>query len=130
MADTITEVGLYLADIPSATNVEEVSYENFFKLHIYNNEYPFFNILKKINILTDTNNVDPVYFTTYNIDVDLPWVIISYKIYNNLNLWWLLCLVNNIQDATQNPPVGTQIKAIKPEYVNSIINIINTQLRK
>ena len=129
MANNITEIGLYISDIPSYPDIETVSYENFFKLHVSNNEFAFFNLLKKINILTNTNNADPSFFITYNIDVDIPWVLLSYKIYGTLNLWWLICLVNNIQDATKNPVLGTQIKAIKPQFVGSIVNQINIQLR-
>ena len=129
MANTVTEIGLYISDIPTYVEVENVSYENFFKLHIYNDEFAFFNLLKKINILTSTNDADPTYFITYNIDVDIPWVLLSYKIYGTLNLWWLICLVNNIQDATKNPALGTQIKAIKPQFVGAIVNQINIQLR-
>ena len=129
MADTITEIGLYISDIPSYPDIETVSYENFFKMHIVNNEFAFFNLLKKINILTNTNDVDPTFFINYNVDVDIPWVVMSYKVYGTLNLWWLLCLVNNIQDATKNPTLGSQIKAIKPEFVGTIVNQINTQLR-
>jgi hypothetical protein len=129
MANNITEIGLYVSDIPSYPDIETVSYENFFKLHLVNNEFAFFNLLKKINILTNTNDVDPSFFITYNIDVDVPWVLLSYKVYGTLNLWWLLCLVNNIQDATKNPALGTQIKAIKPQFVASIVNQINIQLR-
>ena len=129
MANNITEIGLYVSDIPSYPDIETVSYENFFKLHLHNNEFAFFNLLKKINILTNTTDVDPSFFITYNIDVDVPWVLLSYKIYGILNLWWLICLVNNIQDATKNPALGTQIKAIKPQFVGSIVNQINIQLR-
>lgn len=129
MTNNITEIGLYVSDIPSYPDIETVSYENFFKLHLVNNEFAFFNLLKKINILTNTNDVDPSFFITYNIDVDVPWVLLSYKVYGTLNLWWLLCLVNNIQDATKNPALGTQIKAIKPQFVASIVNQINIQLR-
>jgi hypothetical protein len=127
---TVTEIGLYISEIPSLADVENISYENFFKIHIYNDEFTFFNLLKKINILTNTNDIDPVYFITYNMDVDIPWVVLSYKIYGTLNLWWLLCLVNNIQDATKNPELGSKVKAIKPQYVNTIISQINTQLRQ
>ena len=129
MANNITEIGLYVSDIPSYPDIETVSYENFFKLHLHNIEFAFFNLLKKINILTNTTDVDPSFFITYNIDVDVPWVLLSYKIYGTLNLWWLICLVNNIQDATKNPVLGTQIKAIKPQFVGSIVNQINIQLR-
>ncbi len=65
-----------------------------------------------------------------DVDVDLREEALSYKIYGTLNLWWLLCLVNNIQDATKNPELGSKVKAIKPQYVNTIISQINTQLRQ
>ena len=129
MANTVTEIGLYISEIPSITEVENVSYENFFKIHVYNDEFAFFNLLKKINILTSTNDVNPALFSIYNVDVEIPWVVLSYKIYGTLNLWWLLCLVNNVQDATKNPQLGTRIKAVKPEFVNTIIKQINIQLR-
>lgn len=133
MANKITEIGLFYNQIPSAPSIESVSFENFFKIHIAeedtdNNERLFFNLLKKIYLVDKTSDLDPKYFDTFVIDVDLPWVILSYNIYNTLNLWWLLCLANNIQDATKNPELGSYIKVIKPQYVNLVVNTIKNQL--
>lgn len=131
MANSITEVGLFYDQIPNAPAIETVSYENFFKLHVVNSDgedYIFFNLLKKINLLSDSNDFNPLYFNTFNIDVDIPWVTISYNLYNTLNLWWLVCLCNNITDPTKNPQLGTTIKALKPKYVNFVIESIKAQL--
>jgi len=133
MANKITEIGLYYDQIPRAPSIESVSYENFFKLNIVeeqtdNNERLFFNLLKKINIVDKSTELNPQYFDTFVIDVDLPWVILSYNIYSTLNLWWLLCLANNIQDPTKNPELGSYIKVIKPEYVDLVVNTIKNQL--
>lgn len=127
----ISEVGVYYSQIPNAPSIEEVSYENFFKLHIVEDgtkEFLFFNILKKINIVEKSSELDSTYFDTYIIDVDIPWVTLSYNVYGTLNLWWLLCLANNIQDATKNPEVGTYLKVIKPTYVDLVMRLINSQL--
>jgi hypothetical protein len=129
MAEKVSEIGVYINEIPSYIEIESISYENFFKIHIYNDEFTFFNILKKINILTNSNDIDPTYFKSYNVDVDIPWVVMSYKIYGTVNLWWLLCLINGVQDATKNPELGTTIRALKTQYINTIVNQINIQLR-
>lgn len=132
MDTKISELGLYYNQIPKAPSIETVSYENFFKLHIAEeggNEKVFFNLLKKIYLVDKSSDLNPKYFDTYVIDVDLPWVILSYNIYNTLNLWWLLCIVNNIQDPTKNPEQGSYIKVIKPQYVELVVNTINLQLK-
>lgn len=129
MAEKVSEIGVYINEIPSYIEIETISYENFFKIHIYNDEFTFFNILKKINILTNSDDIDPTFFKSYNVDVDIPWVVMSYKIYGTVNLWWLLCLINGVQDATKNPELGTTIRALKTQYINTIINQINIQLR-
>jgi hypothetical protein len=129
MAEKVSEIGVYINEIPSYIEIETISYENFFKIHIYNDEFTFFNILKKINILTNSDDIDPTFFKSYNVDVDIPWVVMSYKIYGTVNLWWLLCLINGVQDATKNPELGTTIRALKTQYINTIVNQINIQLR-
>ena len=129
MAEKVSEIGVYINEIPSYIEIETISYENFFKIHVYNDEFTFFNILKKINILTNSDDIDPTFFKSYNVDVDIPWVVMSYKIYGTVNLWWLLCLINGVQDATKNPELGTTIRALKTQYINTIVNQINIQLR-
>lgn len=131
MANEITEIGLFYNQIPSAPPIESVSFENFLKLHIINEgneDYLFFNLLKKINLIDSSSELNPDFFDTYVIDSDMTWGILSYNIYNTLNLWWLLCLVNNIQDPTKNPENGSYIKAIKPKFVNMVIKAINSQI--
>lgn len=131
MATKISEIGVFYNQLPKAPSIELVSYENFFKLHIAeeeNGDKIFFNLLKKIYIVDKSSDLNPKYFDTYVIDVDLPWVILSYNIYGTLNLWWLLCLANNIQDPTKNPEQGSYLRVIKPTYVELIVNTISKQL--
>ena len=112
-------------DIPEINN-SSFSYENFFNIYETDQGYRFYNLLKNISIFASNNSeIEQEYISDYTDT----WYSISYRVYGTLNLWWLICLVNNIQDATKNPALGTQIKAIKPQFVGAIVNQINIQLR-
>jgi hypothetical protein len=100
-------------------------YENFLNVYKDSNDDYFYNILKGINIFPAADSsIEETYTTRYNDT----WYLISYKYYNTMDLWWLVCEYNQIKNPTKMPEVGTVLKLLKPEYVSIVIQQLNLQV--
>jgi len=114
-----------LTDLPP---ISLYSYENF--LNVYkdsDNGYNFYNLLRSVNIMpTNNNTVEDEYITTFSDT----WISIAYKHYNTLDLWWLVCVYNQIVDATKRPKPGTTLKLLKKEYVGVVLSELTKQVNK
>jgi len=94
--------------------------------------------LKGFNILEDTDKnkllnifrsynikvLDLKYFILHELDHEERWYNISYKYYETPYLWWIIPLVNNIENPFELPEPGTQLKILKNSYVYTILNEI------
>jgi hypothetical protein len=97
--------------------------ENLFNIYSNDKNY-FYNLIGTVNIPKD---LDPSTYATFTVTSDyMPWTLISYKAYNTIDLWWLICSVNNIQNPTQFPKAGTTLKILTPAYVSAIVQQLNT----
>jgi hypothetical protein len=109
-------------------NISTFSFENFFNVYQDNKtDLIYYNILKNINIIP--SNVTEIE-DEYIVQTNDTWVYISYKYYNTMDLWWLVCVYNQIQNPTILPEVGEKLKLLKSNYVYSIISELNKQLNK
>lgn len=113
-------------DIPNIQyKVPFSNLENIF--HVYqenedgDNKY-FYNLLRTVNI---PENLDPELYDLYTVRFGDVWPNIAWKFYKDVDLWWLICVTNQIQDATQTPKPGENIKIIKAGYVTEILNRIS-----
>jgi hypothetical protein len=87
----------------------------------------FYNILRNINLFPAQNSeVEDDYNTTFNDT----WLLISYKYYNTIDLWWLVCAYNQIKNPVKMPPPGTQLKLLKPKYVATVLSELNKQINR
>ena len=104
-------------------------YENLFNMYESVNEnsdsYIFYNILNK-PILPD--DVDDSIFDYYVVESLIPLTTLSYNIYNNIHLWWLIMIVNKIQNPVLNLESGSVIKVVKPEYLDEFLQSIKEKL--
>lgn len=108
-------------DISELTNISEYKYENLFQVYSLSSYY-FYNILNRVTFPSD---IDGDFFDYYTVDKSLPWTIISYNVYNTIDLWWLICALNGIENPVAFPERGTQLKMLKPIYVREVIDQIN-----
>ena len=110
-------------DISTLPQLESFRYENLFNVYTDVNGRYFYNILSKVNF---PQNMQPEFYSTYTVPANgMPWTYISYKIYNTILLWWLICAVNGIQNPVFLPQAGTQLKYLNPEYVRTVIAQMN-----
>jgi hypothetical protein len=102
-------------------------FENFFNVYSDVNDFKFYNILKNISLFpSDNSSVEIPYIVKYNDT----WGLISYKNYNTIDLWWLVCSYNQIQNPVKMPTPGTQIKILKSDYVGAVILELNKQINR
>jgi hypothetical protein len=118
--------GAYTSQIPNLPQLSEYKYENIFKVYLNTEGYYFYNILKKISV---PDNIDIDLYESVRLNRKLPYTAISYIQYNTIDLWWLICLVNNIMNPLELLESGTLLKIIKPAYIPRIIDSIKSQLK-
>lgn len=57
------------------------------------------------------------------VNENIPWTVLSYKLYGNMNYWWVLSSLNNgIFYAVE----GETITYIKKDYLDDILGAIST----
>jgi len=81
---------------------------------------------KFLNIFRAFKNreLDIRYFHTHELDYEDWWDYLAYQYYGTPYLWWVIPLVNNIENPFEMPEAGTNIKILKKEYTFTILNEI------
>ena len=111
-------------DLP---NISMYKYENFFNIYTNENSFKFYNILKSINLFPSNNSdAEDVYSTKHNDT----WNLISWDYYNTMDLWWLVCAYNQIDNPVNMPDAGTQLKLLKSSYVSTVVSELNKQISR
>lgn len=104
-------------------------YENIFNLYELQNEngdnYVFYNILSKITFPDDLN---PNIFDYYVVEDKIPLTTLSYNIYNTQHLWWLIVVLNKIQNPVKLIEAGSIIKTIKVDYLDLVFDSIKEKI--
>lgn len=124
------EKGKYKEDVESLDDIDLsiFSYEKIFKIYTTakeNKEFYFYNILRKIS-LPDELDADAISY--YDVKTSMPLTTISYEIYDDMRLWWLIFFLNE-ETVTNNGLFvvsgGTQLKFLRSEYLPTILSQIN-----
>jgi hypothetical protein len=91
------DLGTYQNYNQNLPNLQLYRYENIFKTYQTQdaNKDFFYNIIKNIFVPGDISN-DAFFTTTYQANI--PLTTLSYQIYGTTYLWWLICIVNGIQN--------------------------------
>lgn len=94
-------------------------YDDIFNYYTSSENIPFYILDRRIEFPADRTL--PIYGKKY-INVDTPWTVASYSIYNDIQYWWILCALNpgSIFYAKE----GEEIYYIKEEYLSHILNNI------
>jgi hypothetical protein len=92
------------------------SYERIFKVYydsINGKEFPYYNILKKIEI----PELDSAVIEFHNVQIRQPLTTVSFNVYGDIRSWWIIYLLN--KDKFTGVPFwvegGTQLKVLKTE---------------
>jgi hypothetical protein len=126
-SQSITALGIFKEKMPFLAKPEEYSFENFMRMYLTNQNQFFFNLLTTNIKIEGTLASHTFYKITVNKRV--PWTTLSYNEYRNMNLWWLIMIVNNIKNPLSYPAPGTELKILYPKYVKKVITTINKNLK-
>ena len=110
-------------DIPEITS-SLFKFENYFNVYENENGIRFFNLLKNISIFPATDSEAEEEYTITSTDT---WYSIAYKYYNNMNLWWVVCLYNKNINPFKSLKSNTTIKVLKPQYVGLVLSELQKQ---
>lgn len=119
--------GQYQNYIPELPGLEIYRYENIFKVYQTNDKnFYYYNIIKNIKVPGDISND---IFNVITLNENTPFTTLSYQLYGTTYLWWLICIVNGIQNPFNPANVGKQVKVIKKAYLKPVLNAIKQQLQ-
>jgi len=122
----IEDLQKYRNEIDELVNIKYTRYENIFQV-AKNNNYYFYNILKKINI---PENIDSRLFHEVIVSINIPYTTLSNQYYGTQDLWWLICLVNEIKNPITNITPGTKLKILTSDAVNKVLAAIEENLKQ
>lgn len=78
------------------------------------------NIFRAYNI----KNLNDNYYLIHELDYEDRWDNLSWKYYGTPFLWWVIPMVNDIENPFEIPEAGTNIKILKNNYIYSVLNEI------
>ena len=115
-------LGSFQSQIRQLPSISPNRYENIFRVYKTQGNQYYYNLLQSIYI---SNAIDPNKTFVMNVTQDLPWSIISYNAYGTTELWWLIALVNGIDNPVNGLTTGTTLTCIRPEYIPAVVQEIN-----
>lgn len=77
-------------------------------------------LINKTVYIKGADNPSPN-FKTYIAKEGDTWTLISYKLYNTIEYWWILCKINQIADPTQTIQNGASIKYLSESIINGLL---------
>lgn len=110
--------------IPDLPKLRNENYANIFNVFADENDFYFYNLLETIVV---PESLPSNFYDFYNITYQDTWPLISYKVYNTPNLWWLITSVNGIINPTEPLEPGSTIKYLKTQYASLVITQLTTQ---
>lgn len=65
-----------------------------------------------------------IYYDLYEVADSDWWDSIAYKVYGDVNYWWIVALVNRIENPFEQLEPGQQLKILKKSYVFQLLREI------
>jgi len=119
--------GQYQNNIDELPALEDYRYENIFKVYqTGDKDFYYYNILNKIEIPEDMSGG---LISSVKLDRNIPLTTLSYNLYGTTHLWWLILIVNKIQNPVKDLPCGYDVKYVKKNFIKTVISSITSQLQ-
>lgn len=118
-----TTIDEFLRQNMTAVSTSKYDMSNIFNI-VNKGQNSYFNIAKTINFY----NVDELssdYYQVYKVIDGDTWPLISYKFYNNIKLWWLICKFNNIKNPFVDLKINMILKIPTLNFMSQIVESIN-----
>lgn len=99
------------------------NYENLFNVYATTDGDYFYNVLRKVNL---PEELDSRYYSEYIVEPGDTWTLLAYNLYDDVKLWWIICLANSIQNPLEFPEVGTKLRLLTSSVVQNILMTIRS----
>jgi hypothetical protein len=106
------------------TNLSPFDFANIFNVYTDENGLNYYNLYNSIFISDD---IDPSLYDQYTIAASDNWYKLAKKYYNDIRLYWIILVANNIINPFDESIEGTTIKILKPFVVSNIISQLSNQ---
>lgn len=106
--------------VPESGSVTSYSKSNLNLIHIDDNDNYIYNPVTNINFV----GAEDANLSTYKVVTGDTWPLISYRMYGNTKLWWVLCQLNNVNDPFELAP-GQDIMVLTQEAINLVLSSIS-----
>ena len=104
----------------TGTRLSNVSYLKLFNLLKDTDNTKYLNIWRSFE-LNDEVTDETVFYLSYEVADDDWWDNISYYYYETPFLWWVIALMNDVQNPFEELEVGSNIKILREEYLYQLI---------
>lgn len=113
-------------DIQLLSKIGGLRYENIFPVYTISKDgkdFYFYNINNKIILPT---KIDGGYIGNIILDRTVPWTTLSYSIYGNIYMWYILYIMNHEGNTPSfTAEIGKTIVYIKPEFITNLTSKLN-----
>ena len=118
-----TNDGKFQNDIDGLDKLTTYNLENIFRVYFdVDNNTHYYNIC---NTVFFPDELDQSMYTTYRVTgKGISWTYLSYIYYGTIKLWWLICMVNNIDNPIILPEPGKELKILTPDAVRIVLQEI------
>jgi len=114
--------GEYQNNLDNVPRLNQYNFENIFKVYTDEDDQYYYNIANSVFFPDD---LDPsAYFNYQVLGKGMSWNYISYIHYGTIRLWWLLCVLNNVDNPMIFPEGGTTIKILRPNVLRDVLQQI------
>jgi hypothetical protein len=107
----------------TGTRLSITSFLNMFNIMEDDDKIKFMNIFRSYVVNSDILT-DIMFYDVYEVEPDDWWELISYVLYESVNLWWINCLMNNVNNPFEEMEPGAGIKLLKDSYVPQLVREI------
>ena len=113
-------------DISELPDLNKYVMENLFPVHKDDGGKYYYNIIRTV---VAPENLAPETYYEFRIPSPTPLTNLSHRVYGRIELWWLICVVNNINNPVELLPAGTVLKIIRADRVTDVLNKIKSSIK-
>ena len=113
-------------EIKELPDINKYVMENLFPVHKDDTGKYYYNLLKTV---IPPAEIESEFFEYKTINTLTPLTNLSYMFYGQIELWWLICIINHIENPVEPIPAGTTIKVIKSKYIDDILEKLRDSLK-
>lgn len=117
--DGFSAIGDFQKDIINLPRLNDYEYHNFFKLYLTEDSQYYYNLFSFCVYIL--NELDPSSYYEITVDRSIPWTSVSYNEYRNIDLWWLIMVVNKIYNPMEFPKPGDKLKILFPQFARHVL---------